>query len=280
MNTPPPQVQQTTPLNAFRRYPNRPINYIGLHHTADSIYDPLPQPTSNGSWHRLFAPDGTIYNAVPHDAAAFTILATDLWRPSYIVRCPDGAVSDANYCGLQYEIEYAPQAPYNETPTPAQLNSIAWALQTDTARYGPVPCLPHGLVQADKWDTEPHLLDYARLQLTWVPGFGYVYNPQEPPVQNPATDDTIKGWLETYGTGVNMDTGIMQFAAQAFRDGAPPHGNWRGPALPGPNGEPGEYSTPDGLVNHRFTAGIAYFNPQTGGIGWREIVLHPEEITG
>lgn len=277
---PPPQYQQSTPANSYVRYPNRPINFIGLHHTADPQGGTLPQPSNTGSWHRLFPADGSIRNAVRHDAAAFTILKTDLWRPSYIVRCPDGRVSDANYCGLQYEIEYAPQDPYNETPNAAQYAAILYALTVDTAQYGPIPGLPHGLVQSDKWRTEPHGLDYARLHLTWVDGFGYIFNPQEDPndVTNPATDEQIKGWLETYGTAVNMQTGIMQFVAQSFRNGAPPTGEYRGPALPGPNGEPGEYAAPDGSgkIRHRFAQGIVEYDPNTGGLGWVEVVLHPE----
>lgn len=271
---PPTVIQQQTPSSAYRRYPNRPVRGIGLHHSATTV---LYSPVAGKSAHRVFMPDGTIYLQAPLDAAAHTILKTDRWRPSWMLRCPDGKVSDPNYCMINYEIIYAPQEPHFQRPTPAQYASIKWALAQDYALFGANPIVGHGQLQSDKWATEPHDFDYAQADIgPMQPNIGRFYE-QEPEVQNPATDAEIKGWLETYGTPVNMDTGIMQFAAASFRNGPPPTGEWRGPALPGPNGEPGEYATDTGNVRHRFAQGIVEFNPTTGGMGWVEVVLKPND---
>jgi hypothetical protein len=177
-------------------------------------------------------------------------------------------------------------------PSDHQIASLKEALQEDYAKYGPGPVLGHGQVQSDKMATEPDGLPWSLVGLgTYQPGVGR-FLIEEPQVQNPVTDAQIKGWLETYGVGVNMDTGIMQFVAASFRNGSPPCGNWRGPARWAPDGNGGELvgvgeytvniQMPDGRVEqrirHRFSAGICEFNPITGGLGWMELVNDPAQI--
>lgn len=267
-------IQQPTPSSAYTRYPGRPVRGACLHHTATTA---LYAPQRGKSAHRVFMPDGTIYLQVPLEHAAHTILATDRMRPAWVVRCPDGLVSDANYCTLNYEIVYAPQEPYFQGPTAAQHESVRWALQQDYARFGALPIVGHGELQLDKWPSEPHAFNYFAAGVgPMQPGVGR-FLIEEEQVTNPATDEEIKGWLETAGVGVNMDTALIKFAADAFRQGPPPFGNWRGPAI-----GPGEYAVqlPDGrtVARHRFTAGIAEYDPTTGGLGWVEVVANPDQI--
>lgn len=279
----PPIVYQPTPSNSYRYYGNKPHRGLYFHHTATPQSSPTPLPTSNGSWHKLIAPDGTIHVAVPDNAAAFCVLKTDIFIPQWQVRCPDRMVSDANYSSDNWEIQYAPQAPYYESPTSEQYNTVSFLLREHYALYGATPVLGHGQVQSDKLATEPTYFDYRRVGLgAYVPYVGrFLLEPTSEEHMNPVDDQTIKDNLEQFGVGINPDTAIMQFVYRAYRAGDPPFGNWRGPALPGPNGEPGEYASaaPDGnpSVRHRFSGGIVEYNTVTGGIGWTEIVKdHPE----
>ncbi len=277
--------QQYTPYGSWRDYgPNKPKRGIFLHHTAGSQSAPPPAPSPNGSWNRLFLPNGDRLDSVPTaTGAAFCVLKTDIFRPNWLLTAPDWAVSDANYSSINYEIQYAPQAPYGETPTSQQLASIRQTLREDYACYGPLPVLGHGQVQSDKWPTEPHGFDYDAVNLgEFQPGQGRFLLPTPPESaaygMNPTPDAQIKGWLESFGQPINPDTAIMKFVYQAFRLGDPPTGNWRGPALP-----PGEYNatTLDGrsVVRHRFSAGTVEYDPSTGGLGWCELNLHPEIVT-
>lgn len=283
-------IEKPAPISSYVRYANRPVTTIFLHHTAGQQNGAAPTPTINGSWHRRIDGSGNIINEVPLEHAASCVLMTDKWRPPSVVRCPDGKTSDANYCGIHYEIQYAPQAPYNESPNAAQYEAIIYALQLDYQRFGPLPIIGHGEVQSDKLPCEPCYFLYNAAGIGPVqPGIGRFFTYPTPPIDeadmaNPADDETIKGWLESRGMPVNMDTGLMQVAAKAFRQGDPPHGNWRGPAMPAPGGtvnDPGEYDwyDPDGVLHkrHRFSAGIAYYNTATGGSGWVETIAeHPE----
>lgn len=290
--TVPTIVQQYAPPSSYRVYPNRPITYIGAHHAADPLGGNVPTPKAGSSWHRLFRLDHVIYHTVPTNAAAHCILKNDLWpnHPS-ILRCPDGAVSNANYCGLQYEIEYNPADPNFEAPTQSQIEDFKWQVRQDYALFGVIPILPHGMLQSDKWPSEPHLFPWAEAGFVWHPNLGYIIETpppnQDPDYMNPATDEHIKGWLETLKVGVNMSTGIMQFVAEAYRQGPPPHGHWRGPALHAPLSSPdnpqGEYEVhnEEGHLckRHRFSAGIAEYNTVTGGLAWVQVVQYPGEIT-
>lgn len=272
-------IQQPTPASSYRYYANKPHLGLYLHHTAVSQSAPAPTPSSNGSWHRLFMPNGDVLLAVPPNAAAFCVLKTDIFVPLWQRRCPDHQVSDANYSADNWEIQYNPLL--NESPTPAQYASITASLKEHYALYGAVPVLGHGQVQSDKMPSEPTYFDWHGT------GFGpyqqyvgrFFTAPEEH--MNPATDQEIKDALETFGVGINPDTAIMQFVYAAFRAGDPPFGNWRGPAMLSPDGTSGEYpaTAPDGnpSVRHRFSAGIVEFNTVTGGIGWQELVKdHPE----
>ena len=84
-------------------------------------------------------------------------------------------------------------------------------------------------------------------------------------------DEQLARYLGQLGTPVNMETAIIRRACLAYR-----HGETRGPAISG------EYpaQAPDGraVVRQDFTAGIAEYDPQTGGVGWVELVARPDAL--
>lgn len=271
------------PSSVYTQYPSRPVRGRVLHHTAAPQASATPQPRLGANWHRIFLPEGTVLNVVPLMHAAHHDALCDRWRPSWVQRVPyPYFVSDINYCSIGYEIQYAPQAPYNEVPTPEQYAALRYVFALDDRQFGPLPTVGHGEVASDKLLCEPCNFDWTeagfgprdpQLGRFWAPTPSQTTDED---MLNPTPTETIKGWLESAGQPVNMDTAIMKFAADAFQQGPPPHGNWRGPALP-----PGEYqaTTRDGrtVVRHRFTAGVVEYDPATGGLGWVEVVAHPEE---
>lgn len=262
--------QQPTPTNAYAHYANRPIRGIFPHHTATTQ---RPTPRLGSSWNHLIDrdPAATIYQAVPLEGAPHCVLKTDLWRPPWIVRCPDGRVSDANYCGLHVEIVYDPSSPNNQLPTSAQVQSLGTLIDYYYDLYGPLPIVGHGEVQSDKWRTEPHPwpdVYVAQLNLSDKGVYGrfrLTTPPQEAPVVE-ISDEDLKAYMEQLGTPINPDTALMQRAYLAYR-----RGETRGPAISG------EYTyLITGHVRQRFTAGIADYDPATGGVSWAEVVAHPE----
>lgn len=258
-------------------YPNRPHRGVFLHHTADQAAPPDPIPSNTGSWGVLFPDRDEIIIQAKPDWATFSVLKTDIFRPTWLLACPNGRVSDANYSADHWEIEYAPQAPYFEQPSQRQIDNVIWyASHMHLPIYGAVPFLGHGQVQSDKWPSEPDGFPWNLYFGTMQPYVGRFYTQPEEHM-NPASDADIKNNLEQLEQGINPATSIMQFVYAAYRAGDPPFGNWRGPALP-----PGEYAATshDGrsVIRHRFTAGVVEFDPQTGGLGWCEVVARPDEI--
>lgn len=280
---------QPTPAEAYTVYANRPIRGIFGHHTGGTT---LYTPTRNGSAHKVFLPDGTIVIQVPVKHAAHGVLKTDLLYPSWLLRCPDARVSDANYCGIHYEIVYdptpAPGGP-GQVPTALQERSIKWQLEQDYREHGTLPFMPHGIVQSDKWRTEPHGLNYEACGLgRFVPNYGYlltVPTPNDPEYVIDISDEDLKAYFESYGVGVNMATGIMQLAALSYR-----RDETRGPAIAWVRHDgtwiSGEYNyqLQDGsdqiVIRQRFTAATAEYNPATGGKGWVELNINPEAVEG
>lgn len=260
---------QTTPTDAYTYYPNRPRTTIFGHHTAGPS---LPTPSRGASWNHIIDRDpvATIYSAVPLDSAPHTISNTNRHRPPSVLRCPDGRVSDANYCGVHVEIVYAPQAPYNQRPTSSQLASLNTLLRYYYALYGPLPFWGHGEVDTTKWPTEPHGLDYAAAGLGPHTSYGrFLVNPptEDTCTMDPISDEDLKIYFEQLGTPVNMETAIIKRASRAYRVG-----ETRGPAVSD------EYLyAPSNRIRQRFSAATAEYDPETGGVGWAELNLHPEE---
>lgn len=131
---------------------------------------------------------------------------------------------------------------------------------------------------ADPWygDAGPMSL-YHRDPATDLQKFVIYAGPTPPPAPEPPAapaeaallDDpdfaAAKGYFEMAGVCVNLATGIMQLALQAWR-----RGESRGPAISG------EYSAlaPDGrrVIRQDFTAGIGEWHPETGETYWVEVV--------
>jgi Peptidase_C39 like family len=96
-------------------------------------------------------------------------------------------------------------------------------------------------------------------------------DPNEFPPEFALTDEQLASYLSQLGTPVNMETAIIRRACLAYR-----HGETRGPAVSG------EYpaQAPDGrqVIRQNFTAGIAEYDPQTGAVGWVELVARPDAL--
>ncbi len=263
--------QQYVPYDARTYYPRRPITLIGLHHTAGSIHAGLPQPRRGASWHRLFAADGVIWEAVATGYAAHHIGATDRWRPPEVLRCPNGLVSGINYCSLGYEIQYDPSI--GESPTDAQYESLRWQLAQDFDTYGMIPYVGHGECDLSRWPTEPHALDWERVGLRIHTAVGHLWAP--PSLEESYVVDISDADLVTYfgslGYPVDITFALPRRAALAYRRDENP-----GPAVSG------EYqvTTPDGrvVVRQDFSNTIFEYDPATGGVSRVEVVLHPEAL--
>jgi hypothetical protein len=171
--------QQAVPPDAFTPYPSRPITGLCLHHTAGTG---LPAPQKGASWHRIIDRAGNIWLAVDPRHAAHCIGNTNRWRPPWVLPSPDGRTSDANYCTLNYEILYAPQAPYYQVPNEAQEAALRFQLAEDYRRFGRLPVVGHGDVDSDKWPTEPHGLRWAAIGCgeRTVNGRYFTMPPEEP----------------------------------------------------------------------------------------------------
>jgi hypothetical protein len=188
-------VDRNIPLDASTPVPRppRPIKGIVLHHTAGSG---LAFPTRGGSWHWIVDKDGTIYRDVSEENCAHHVLAGDRWTPSWVVPSPVG-VSNINYCTVGIEIVYAPQN--GEVPTAAQHASIRRLLASIYGRYGRLPVVGHGQLQRDKWETEPHALDWTKAGLGPLDTDGRWLVDDGSPTD--ASDASVTVTANTAGTG-------------------------------------------------------------------------------
>jgi hypothetical protein len=152
-------VDSIVPLPYTRPAFARPRKGIVLHHTGVS-FDPTVR--REGSWAWLVGKN-TLYRDVFEDDIAHHVAATDRWLPPWVEPSPY-AVSDVNWCTIGVEITYAPQN--GEVPNDFQYTTLRALLADIFERYGVLPVVGHGQLQLDKWPTEPHGLDWARL------GFG------------------------------------------------------------------------------------------------------------
>jgi hypothetical protein len=143
-------------------YLNRPIRGITLHDTEGT--SDLTTHESAGGWHWLIGRGGTIYRDCDEGEAAWHVLKTDRWRPSWMITAPDGGVSDANYCTIGIEIVSGETFRQQDLPyTDAQYAALRTLLADIYARRGPLPIVFHGDLQSDRSD--PVRLDPARAGL-------------------------------------------------------------------------------------------------------------------
>lgn len=261
---------RTLPSGLSVYYPGRIVRLGVLHHTGRSAYDPVPDVAS---WDRTFKKNGsiTVWNDDLPERATFHTGNTLRWRPPAVAVCPDGRVSDANYSGIGYEIQYDPDA--GETPTPEQYSSIRWQLGIDHARFGPIIWVGHGQVDSTKRFSEPTALHFAALGCRWVDGVGYLYEPptQEEELIDPISADDFKRYLEIYGVGANPATAIFNRAHLAYQ-----RGERTGPLL-GPEYDHTYPATEDQPERHSirqdFTNATLEYDPASGGVARVEVNL-------
>jgi hypothetical protein len=101
------------------------------------------------------------------------------------------------------------------------------------------------------------------------PGWSEDGDEDEPPIA--ISDSELKAYLESRGQGVNMDTALIKLACLSYR-----RRETRGPAI----GDEFAAISPDGraVVRQHFTGGTAEYDPETGQLGWVEVVLHPDAL--
>lgn len=158
------------PMGSYTLSPT-PRPYLGIipHHTAGPT-DPAPK--WGASWHYLIQRNedaegyAGILAVVPETGLAHHAGSTDKWRPPWVQNAPGGIVSAANWSALGIEIVYAPQAPHNQIPTPAQHRSLKWLIGDLYRRHGRLPVVGHGQIDSQKWPTEPHGLRWEEVGLT------------------------------------------------------------------------------------------------------------------
>lgn len=206
-------------------YKKRPIVGVVWHDTEGTT--PLTTFQSGGSWHWLIDRDGTLYRDVVEGRAAWHVQATGhtaesvaltRWRPPWLIVCPDGRVSDANYCCIGIEMVSAAVFRAQGVPFTEAQYATARVLTVDIEeRYGRLWHVGHGLLQTDR--TDPVQYDWARAGMVWSDdGYGYRYTPEENPmaILNDAEllEAANKAWGELRGVPCNPDSGFYK----AWRD--------------------------------------------------------------
>ncbi len=137
----------------------RPIRGVVLHHSAGT--SPIA-PKQGASWHywvaQVVQPNGlcTVYADVDERHCAHGVGLTDVWRPPWVPAAEVYPVSACNYVAIHIEIQYAPQAPFNQVPSAAQYRTVKALLQDIYQRLGPLPVVRHGELDSRKWQSEPH----------------------------------------------------------------------------------------------------------------------------
>jgi hypothetical protein len=173
-------------------YPNRPVTGIVIHDSESA--GPLRVDQSQGSWHWLIEhdEDSTLYCDVSEEHAAWGVFATGhsaesiaktKWRPPWLVRCPDGGVSDANYCAIHIElVSYQGYRDAGIPYTDGQYATLRALLSDLYGRCGELPIVFHRDVQTDRGD--PVQFDAERAGLVRDTGNGYFFRAE--------TDDMAK----------------------------------------------------------------------------------------
>jgi murein DD-endopeptidase MepM/ murein hydrolase activator NlpD len=192
----------------------RPVTGIFIHDTEAPSADGFAWPAdSEGSWHLEIARDGTLHRFVPDEDVAWTVKVCDRWYPFWLPRTRPWDASPANCWGLH--VELASNAKFRQQGrayTQAQYARLREVVAEWRRRYGPLPLVGHGLVQADR--TDPVDLDWEQLQ-----------NPQSLwPLSGVSRVDPREGgygfleWTgDTYHPGIDLNAG----AGGAADAGAP-----------------------------------------------------------
>lgn len=141
----------------------RPVAGIFVHDTEAPSDDAFAYPHAGGSWHLEVARDGSVHRFVADADVAWCVRACDRWFPYWLPRVKPWDASEANCWGLHVELASNQKFRDQGRPyTDAQYAALRRVLADWRARYGPLPAVGHGMVQADR--TDPVYLDWRRLQ--------------------------------------------------------------------------------------------------------------------
>jgi hypothetical protein len=141
----------------------RPASGVVLHDTETEV---LAAPHAGGSWHYEVARDGVVHGYVPEADVAHHVARCDRWWPSWLPHASPWAVSPANAHTIGIELVSSQKWRNQGLPyTRAQYRALQALLLDLRSRYGGLPVVGHGHVQADRSD--PVWLDWqAVLEVT------------------------------------------------------------------------------------------------------------------
>lgn len=150
-------VVRSTPFFTETGFAFRPVSGVVLHSTETDGY---VEPHAAGSWHYLIDRDGTCYRFVDEADVAWHVRACDRWWPAWLPRSSPWAVSPANAHTVGVELVSSQRWRNQGRPYTQQQYRTLQALLLDLrSRYGGLPVVGHGHVQADRSD--PVWLDWA-----------------------------------------------------------------------------------------------------------------------
>lgn len=188
-----------TPYQTSTGLAVRPVRGIVIH---DTETDALAYPR-DASWHLEIDRDGTVHRFVADADVAWHVRATDRWTPYWLPRVRPWDASAANCWTLGVEVVSSQKYRNQGTPyTQAQYAALRTVVAEWRTRYGPLPLVGHGMLQADR--TDPVRLDWRLLR-----------NPYSRwPLAGTASVDPTQGGYEflewtgdTYHPGVDLNAG-------------------------------------------------------------------------
>jgi murein DD-endopeptidase MepM/ murein hydrolase activator NlpD len=151
------EVVHPTPFYTPTGFAHRPVSGVVLHDTETDDY---VEPHAAGSWHYEIDRQGTVYRFVAEADVAWHVRATDKWHPLWLPRASPWEVSAANAHTVGIELVSSQKWRNQGRPyTAAQYRSLQGLLLDLRTRYGALPVVGHGHVQADRSD--PVWLDWA-----------------------------------------------------------------------------------------------------------------------
>jgi hypothetical protein len=149
--------ERSTPYFTDTGFAVRPISGVVLHDTEADAY---VEPHAEGSWHYEVDRQGTVYRFVDEADVAWHVRATDRWHPLWLPRSSPWEVSPANAHTVGIELVSSQKWRNQGRPyTAAQYRSLQALLLDLRTRYGGLPVVGHGHLQADRSD--PVWLDWA-----------------------------------------------------------------------------------------------------------------------
>jgi N-acetylmuramoyl-L-alanine amidase len=148
-----------TPYQTITGLAVRPIAGVVVHDTETDV---LAYPHPGGSWHVEVDRAGALHRFVADQDVAWSVRACDRWHPGWLPKVRPWSASAANCWTLGVELVSSQKWRNQGKPyTLAQYASLRTLLAEWRRRYGPLPVVGHGLLQADR--TDPVRFDWSQL---------------------------------------------------------------------------------------------------------------------